>query len=231
MTLVLCDLLGRDGYRFSPYVWRTKMALAHKGLAADIVGITLTDKSALSGWTNYRKAPVLKHGNTIVCDSWHIAVYLEENWPEAPALFPDRASLSFARFLNGWVVSDLYPLLLPLIARDVLDHVHSGDRARYRATREERLGRTLEQAQAQRESEAALFRSRLDPIREVVANSPFLCGDTPCYADYILFGLFQWARCTSAFPLLDHADPLYAWRREMLDLFAGLGREAPGYPC
>ena len=126
MTLVLCDLLGRDGYRFSPYVWRTKMALAHKGLAADIVGITLTDKSALSGWTDYRKAPVLKHGNTIVCDSWHIAVYLEENWPEAPALFPDRASLSFARFLNGWVVSDLYPLLLPLVARDVLDHVHSG---------------------------------------------------------------------------------------------------------
>ena len=231
MTLVLCDLLGRDGYHFSPYVWRTRMALAHKGLTAEIVGITLTDKSALSGWTDYRKAPVLKHGSHVVCDSWHIAVYLEETWPERPRLFPDSASRSFARFLNGWVVADLYPLLLPLITRDVLDHVHPDDRSRYRATREERLGRTLEQAQAQRETEVALFRNGLDPIREAVAETPFLCGNGPCYADYILFGLFQWARCTSAFPLLDHGDPLQTWRRQMLDLFEGLGRNAPGYPC
>ena len=208
MTLVLCDLLGRDGFRFSPYVWRTKMALAHKGLTAEIVDITLTDKSALSGWTDYRKAPVLKHGATIVCDSWQIAVYLEKTWPERPRLFPDSASLSFARFLNGWVVSDLYPLLLPLIARDVLDHVHLDDRNRYRTTREERLGRTLEQARAHLETEAELFRNRLGPLREALAEARFLRGGTPCYADYILFGLFQWARCTSAFPLLDRADPL-----------------------
>lgn len=231
MTLVLCDLLGRGGYRFSPYVWRTKMALAHKGLSAGTISITLSDKTALAGWTDYRKAPVLKHGDTIVCDSWHIAVYLEETWPERPRLFPNGASLSFARFLNGWVVSDLYPLLLPLIARDVLDHVHPGDRNRYRTTREERLGRTLEQARARRETEAELFRNRLGPLRETLAGARFLCGETLCYADYILFGLFQWARCTSAFPLLDRADPLYAWRREMLELFEGLGRKAPGYPC
>ena len=231
MTLVLCDLLGRDGYRFSPYVWRTKMALAHKGLTAETVGITLSDKSALTGWTDYRKAPVLKHGDTIVCDSWRIAVYLEETWPERPRLFPDSASLAFARFLNGWVVADLYPMLLPLIARDVLDHVHPDDRARYRTTREERLGRSLEEARAQRESEVMLFRNRLGPLREALGEARFLCGEAPCYADYILFGLFQWARCTSAFPLLEAKDPLHAWRHDMLELFEGLGRKAPGYPC
>ena len=34
MAITLYDLAGADEHRrFSPYCWRTKMALAHKGLA------------------------------------------------------------------------------------------------------------------------------------------------------------------------------------------------------
>jgi len=32
MTIVLHDLTGADDRRFSPNCWRTRMALAHKGL-------------------------------------------------------------------------------------------------------------------------------------------------------------------------------------------------------
>ena len=231
MALHLCDLFGRDEFRFSPYVWRTRMALAHKGLEARIVGITLTDKSALDGWTDYRKAPVLNHDGTVICDSWCIAEYLDATWPERPGLFPDSASRCFAHFLNGWVVDALYPRLLPMIAIDVLDHVHPSDRAHYRTTRETRLGRTLELAAASRDDDLPKFRDCLAPVRIVLAGHRFLCGDAPSYADYILFGLFQWARCTSALALLEDDDPVHLWRGRLLDLFNGLGGQAPGYPC
>lgn len=229
--LVLGDLLGRNGRRFSPYVWRIRMALAHKGLSAQVVDITLSDKSAIEGWSDYRLAPVLKHGEEVVCDSWSIAGYLERGWPARAALFPNEAARAFALFLNGWVRAALYPLVLPMITRDVLDHVHPGDRAIYRRTREARLGCSLEEAQATREARLPVFRAELSPVRGVVETNDFLCGSAPSYADYVLFGLFQWARCTSRFRLLEKDDPLHAWRTRLLGLHDGLAAAAPGYPC
>ena len=35
----------------------------------------------------------------------------------------------------------------------------------------------------------------------------------PNYADYIVFGPFQWARVVSPFKLLEDEDPVYAWRK------------------
>jgi glutathione S-transferase len=55
---------------------------------------------------------------------------------------------------------------------------------------------------------------------------PFLGGDTPDYADYIVFGGFMWARCVSPLTLLEPADPVYAWRERMLDLHGAMGRSA-----
>ena len=38
MTLKLFELVGADPTRpFSPYCWRTRMALAHKGLTAETI--------------------------------------------------------------------------------------------------------------------------------------------------------------------------------------------------
>jgi hypothetical protein len=39
------------------------------------------------------------------------------------------------------------------------------------------------------------------------------------YADYIMFGAFQWARVVSPFKLLTEDDPVYAWRERLLDAF------------
>jgi len=57
----------------------------------------------------------------------------------------------------------------------------------------------------------------------------FLGGDTPNYADYIVFGPFQWARVVSPFKLLAEEDPIYAWREKLLDAFDGMARKSPGY--
>ena len=61
----------------------------------------------------------------------------------------------------------------------------------------------------------------LQPLRHTLTFQPFIGGATPLFGDYIVFGAFQWARCTSPFRLRDPADPVFAWRERMLDLYGG----------
>ena len=58
---------------------------------------------------------------------------------------------------------------------------------------------------------------------------PFFGGAEPLYADYALFGPFQWARCISPFALLEDGDPVKQWRDQLLDRFEGLARKAVAY--
>ena len=73
------------------------------------------------------------------------------------------------------------------------------------------------------------FRATLQPLRLTVKRQEFLGGGQPNYADYIVFGAFQWARTISDFRLLADDDPVYAWFKRASDLHNGLGRDAPGY--
>ena len=77
-----------------------------------------------------------------------------------------------------------------------------------------------------REERLPSFRQSLQPLRSLLEAQPFLGGDKPLYADYIVFGGFQWARCISTFPLLEADDPIVPWRERMLDAFDGLARRA-----
>ena len=44
VSIVLYDLKGRDGLRYSPYCWRIRYALAHKGLEIENVAVGFTEK-------------------------------------------------------------------------------------------------------------------------------------------------------------------------------------------
>jgi glutathione S-transferase len=74
------------------------------------------------------------------------------------------------------------------------------------------------------------FRRSLDPMRLTLKTQPYLGGAAPNYADYIVFGAFQWARVVSPFKLLAESDPVHAWREKLLDAFDGMARKSPGYP-
>lgn len=87
----------------------------------------------------------------------------------------------------------------------------------------------LEALVSGRQDRLAPFREGLAPLRLVLKSQPFFGGEQPLYADYALFGPLQWARCTSAFVLLDSGDPMRAWFERMLDLFDGLGRSVPAH--
>jgi glutathione S-transferase len=49
MNLKLFELVGTDASRpFSPFCWRTRMALAHKGLTAESLPWRFTEKGAIA---------------------------------------------------------------------------------------------------------------------------------------------------------------------------------------
>jgi len=87
----------------------------------------------------------------------------------------------------------------------------------------------LEAVVADREARLPAFRDGLAGLRAVVKQQAFFGGAAPLYADYALFGAFQWARCISPFRMLAADDPLAQWHGRLLDVFGGLARQAPGY--
>lgn len=230
MARKLYDLAGADpDRRFSPTCWRVRMALAHKGLEVDTVPWRFTDKDAIA-FAGTDRVPVLVDGERVVADSWDIACYLEEAYPDAPALFGNEAARGEALVIKHWLEQSVHPLVARLILLDVYRQLHDKDRQYFRHSREARLGMSLEQFCSQSGSALRALRQTLSPVREPLRRQDFLCGTRPGFADYLLLGPFQWARCTSPVRLLREEDPICPWRERMLGLFDGLAGNAAGYP-
>jgi glutathione S-transferase len=225
----LFELAGADPARlFSPYCWRARFALAHKELRAETVPWRFAERSAIAPH-GAEKVPVLIDGDRAVPDSWAIAEYLEDAYPDRPSLFGGPPGRELARFINAWSDAVLVPGIARLIVADIVNVLHPGDIAYFRATREKRFGMPLAQVQADRDRVVESFRRDLQPLRMVLRTQPFLCGAAPMQADAIAFSAFQWARCTSPFPLLAEDDPVVAWRTRMLDSHGGMAREVPAF--
>ena len=154
-------------------------------------------------------------------------MYLEAHFPDRPSLFGGPAGLALARFVNSWADTVLHPGIARLIVADVCAIVAERDRDYFRKTREERFGKPLEAVQASRADDVVVFRQSLQPLRATLEAQPYLGGDNANYADYIVFGGFQWPRVASAFPLLAGDDPIFRWRERLLDAFGGLARSMP----
>lgn len=231
MALRLYDLAGAEPERrFSPYCWRTKLALMHKGLPFDTIPWRFTDKDAIA-FSGQDRVPVLVDGDRVVFDSWTIANYLDDAYPDRASLFGGGEARAVTRFANAWADGVLVTGIVRLVVTDIFAHLHPKDRAYFRETREKRLGAKLEAVSANRETDVLTFRKNLEPVRAVLAAQPYLGGATPAYADYSVFGCFQWSRCISPFPLLLNDDPVWAWRERLLSAFDGFARNALGYPA
>ena len=229
MMITLYDLAGAEAERrFSPFCWRTKMALAHKGLAVETVPWRFIEKDKLPS-PNQGRVPVIRDGERAVHDSSAIADYLEEHYRDRPSLFGGEVGRGLARFVQNWTETVLHIGLIRLVLLDIHRHLDPENQAYFRQDREKRFGMTLEEFVGDRAARLPAFRASLDPLRRTVERQDFISGKAPAYADYIVFGGFQWARAISDFEVLAPDDPIAAWRGRMLDLFDGFARRAPAY--
>ena len=229
MTITLYDLAGAEpNRRFSPFCWRARMALAHKGLAVETVPWGFIEKDRLPQ-PNAGRVPVIVDGGTVIHDSTAIADYLEEHYADRASLFGGETGRALARFVQNWTETVLQPGIIPFVVLDIHRHSRPQDQDYFRRSREERFGKTLEEVGRGREARLPAFRTSLDPLRRTVKRQDFISGKAPAYPDYIAFGAFQWARAISDFELLAADDPVRAWRNRILDLHGGLARGTPAY--
>jgi len=229
MKIKMYDLVGAEENRaFSPYCWRIRMALAHKKLEVEIIPWHYHERENIA-FSGQGKVPVIVDRNQVVFDSWNIANYLEQTYPDSPSLFGSSQAQAQTVFINSWNNQTLMRVLFPMVVFNVFEHLHPQDKAYFRETREKLLGKPLEEFRNIKDEQIHNFRTIISPLRETLEQQSFLAGEKPNFADYIVFSSFQLARSVSQIKLLDDEDPIYIWREKMLDLFDGVARQNLGY--
>ncbi|MBZ9661023.1 glutathione S-transferase family protein [Mesorhizobium sp. ESP-6-4] len=225
MTILLYDLVGHDVARpFSPHCWKTKMALAHKGLAATDVPTRFLEVPKVEGGVS-KTVPVIRDGERVVADSFAIALYLDEAYPERPTLFSGEGGKAMARFIERWSQLTIHPYIATVALTDLHAMQDEPNAAYFRENREQRYGKRLEEVVANRDAGLPAFRAALEPLRSTLAYQSFIGGEAPLFADYIVFGALQWGRIASPFRLLDDGDSIARWFERCLDLHGGIGRQ------
>jgi glutathione S-transferase len=224
--ITLYELKGQGDRLYSLFSWRTRMALAHKGLEFESCPVPMSDKAAIA-FSGGKTVPVLRDGDVVVRDSWKIAEHLEGSYPLAPSLFGGDIAHGLCQTFNIWADRTLVPALLPVIVADIFERIDPVDRDFFRAMMEGFLKMKLEDTLAGRDKALERFGRTVDPLRAALKRQPFVSGPLPAYADYIVFSMFQWARVMSPLPLMAKDDPLAAWFDRLLDFHEGFARNVP----
>lgn len=230
VSRILYDLTLLDDRRPSPYCWRVKYALAHKGLDYTAQPLGFTEIPSLHQG-QHKTVPVLEDHGRVVGDSWAIVDYLDAQYPDRTPLYGSPSERGLCRFVDASMFSAVTSQLVPLVLIDIHNHARPQDRAYLRETRERRLGKTLEAAAEGREHKLDAIRAGFGGVRQLLTQhqQPFIAGAQPGFADYIAASPLLWAASVSQLPVLTAADPVNAWFERVRDLFGQLGRSAPMY--
>jgi len=225
--ITLYDLQLASGCTISPFVWRTKYALAHKGFDIDIVPGGFTGIMERTGGRTERLPAIVDDGE-LVLDSWLIAEYLDEKYPDPPMLFEGPSMKAMLKFLDSWLWRTAVGPWFGCYIQDYRDLSLPQDHAYVTETRERMLGgRRLEDVQAGREERLPLVPPTLEPFRALLRESKWLGGDQPNFADFSALAVFLWTASVATTPPLTEDDPLRDWLDRGFDLYGGLGRH-PG---
>jgi glutathione S-transferase len=222
----LYELALQDGRSASPFVWRIRYALAHKGIPYETVYVGFTEIPGLFGG-KFKTVPILEHGTTVLNESWDIAEYLDRQFPDKP-LFNTTAEHSLMKFTDAWFIGEVLRKMFRVYVKDVHDAARPQDRKYFRESREKNMkGQTLETFTADRATHLPAIRLALAPLRQHLQKAAFLGGTEPNYADYIALGGFYWAASAGTIPLLERGDSLRDYVSRGFDLYGGIARE-PG---
>ncbi|HXS28404.1 MAG TPA: beta-etherase [Steroidobacteraceae bacterium] len=226
-TIVLYDLQLASGCTISPFVWATKYALKHKGFDIEIVPGGFTGILERTGGRSERLPAIVDDGRWVL-DSWLIAEYLDERYPDRPMLFEGESMKVLTRFIESWLWATAIRPWFGCYIKDYRDLSLPQDHEYVTRTRETMLGgRKLEEVQAGREDRLAQVPPTLEPFRQLLRDSAWLGGSRPNYADYRALAVFLWTASVATSPPLTENDPLRDWLDRGFDLYGGLGRH-PG---
>jgi glutathione S-transferase len=187
----LYELCGGDPELvFSPYCWRVRLALLHKGLSFDSQPIRFSDKAKLA-FSGQPLVPVLRDGEEVVSDSLAIFRYLDQRYPAKP-LLGDAMSSARLELIDQLIRHSLPAAMLKGLLLNIHAVIDPADCDYFRQSREHKLGMSLEQF-ADPVAGQALLQQALRPLDALLATQPYLDGAEPAASDYLVAGFFFWA--------------------------------------
>lgn len=220
MAILLYDLVGKDTSRpFGPHCWKTKMTFAHLGLDYEIVPITFTGRAGAEDG-NVPSLPTIRDGDFVLADSFNIASHYAAGKP----LMGGADGEAMVKFIESWSQSQLHTWIGGWAMLDIWNLLEEEDQVFFRNKREKMFGKTLEEITGNRENTVPELVKRLMPMKMALAHNKFIGGDEANFADYIVFGAFQWLRIVSGLHMIPSDHPVMDWMNRCLDLHDGLGR-------
>ena len=226
MAITLYELCGADENQlFSPHCWKTRMSLAHKGLDFQSLPTAFTEIPKIEGGIT-KSVPVIKDGDKVLSDSYEIAKYLDAAYSDTPSLFAGDGGLALTNFVINWSQSQLHPLIGALAMKDIHDILDDVDQAYFRKSREAMIKMSLEDLHNARDAKVEVLNKTLLPLKLMLKGQPYIGGDNPLFADYVVFGALQWMRMTCTISVLPNEGDVADWFDRLLDMYDGMGRSA-----
>lgn len=223
MTITLYDLCGADeSHRFSPHCWKTRLSLRHKGLDFETVPVPFTKIADVEGGAS-KTVPVIRDGDRVVGESFAIARYLDEAYPDRPLLGSAEVE-ALTSFLISWSHGTVHPVVARMALVDIHDALAEDDKAYFRKTREALFGMSLEDFVVKRRATTADLEAAVAPLAATLKRQLFLGGEGPLFADYVVFGPLQWLRTIQGDGALPAEGPVREWFDRLLDMYDGEGR-------
>ncbi|GAA6009381.1 hypothetical protein JCM11491_004300 [Sporobolomyces phaffii] len=244
--IIFYDLVpAKDSKLFySPNTMKTRLSLLHKGVAFETKAVTYTDtRGWLKDKTGFARVfcPMIElPDGTFIMNSWKIAEWLDETYPDAPSLFlPDAstpietssAALTLAKnfawlFSEGFGSSDSEWSTFVELAAEPLRKLMDPDVAEYFSS-DAKNGEGAWASLLAKDQGAMLShaKSSLLPLDSTLARTDFLSGSNPGYIDYVAYGRYIMMR--SVVPELakdvwenDQVPRVAEWLRRLETKFA-----------
>ncbi len=183
------------GSPYSTFTWSARLALAEKGVAYDLESARLRTPE-YGALHPYQRMPVLVHDGFVVYESLAVMQYVDEAF-DGPALRPATPA---ARARNQQWASAFVDYVAPHAVRGVL------------IPRLVLAARGMPVDDASVHRAAAKARENLVPFERALAESAFLSGETPSFADWLLAPCIASGRqMTGADRFADYLPNVEAW--------------------
>ncbi|KAL1931682.1 hypothetical protein VTP01DRAFT_9825 [Rhizomucor pusillus] len=193
----LYDLyLDTLGEIWSPNTCKTRFALNVKGIEYETEWLTFAGvHSAIPKVTKTGKKPTvpviedLKHGGKAVQESWEIAQYLEEAYPDYPSLFHGNAGVHY--FFHNYCTHNILTKVFKLCVLKIHSRITPKElQDWFRQDRETQFKMTLEEFAGDENQHIKVLSHNLGPVGRVLTSYPYLTGDKVGWADVVLAAYF-----------------------------------------
>ncbi|KAF9389074.1 hypothetical protein CPC16_006071 [Podila verticillata] len=188
---------------FSPAVWRAKMALHYKGVTYESIPLTFLEipitipKACPNIAAPTVPTLVLEDGQGLT-DSFSIAEYLEEKYPDRPSLFGANPSeKNLQRFFESYVQSKIHPSIQRMVYEDMYNMQDDANAHYFRSSREKSSGRPYNMIAGDRAENLKELRENLGLVHTALRGGGWILGTHPGWADFVLASSMVWFNACS----------------------------------